>query len=129
MITMDEKTNPKNSRNLGKTRVTAEQVIEALRAQRGYVHATAAALGVMPQTVYGYRKRWPRVAETWDAIREERHDKAESKLQKLIDEDNLQAIIFYLKTQARERGYVEHVDHAGKIDSEITIKFAWGEDE
>lgn len=119
----------KNTRNQDKTRVTADQVIAALQAKNGYVCATAAALGVTPQTVYGYKKRWQRVAEAWDAIREARHDHVEGKLQKLIDDENLTAIMFYLKTQARDRGYVEHVDHAGKIDSDVTIRFVWGDDE
>lgn len=119
----------KNTRNQGKTRVTADQVIAALRARNGYVCATAALLGVTPQTVYGYKKRWRRVAEAWDDIREARHDHAESKLQKQIDEDNLTAIIYYLSTQARHRGYIKQTDHAGKIDSEVTIKFEWGDGE
>lgn len=119
----------KNKRNEGKTAVTADEVIAALQESRGYISKAGSILGVTPQTVYNYRKRWRSVEEAWQTIREERHDFVENALHKQIAEGNITAIIFYLKTQARQRGYIERTDHDGKIDSEITIKFAWGEDE
>lgn len=119
----------KNKRNEGKTAVTAEEVIGALREARGYISKAGSLLGVTPQTVYNYRKRWRSVEEAWQTIREERHDFVENALHKQIAEGNITAIIFYLKTQARERGYVEQIDHAGKIDSDITIKFAWSDED
>lgn len=87
----------------------------------------ASLLGVTVQTVYNYRKRWASVEAAWQALREERNDFVESSLQKLIAEGNATAIIFYLKTQARDRGYGEKVEHAGKIDGDRTIRFEWGD--
>lgn len=87
----------------------------------------ASLLGVTVQTVYNYRKRWASVEAAWQALREERNDFVESSLQKLIAEGNATAIIFYLKTQARDRGYGEKVEHGGKIDGDLTIRFEWGD--
>lgn len=117
-----------NSRNEGKTAATPAEVIDALREARGYIAKAANILGVTVPTVYNYRKRWKSVDAAWAEIREERHDFVENALHKQIADGNITAIIFYLKTQARHRGYIERTDHAGKIDSEITIKFEWSGD-
>lgn len=114
-------------RNAGNTIATPAAVIAALRESQGYMSKAASLLGVTVQTVYNYRKRWASVEAAWQALREERNDFVESSLQKLIAEGNVTAIIFYLKTQARDRGYGEKVEHAGKIDSDLTIRFEWGD--
>lgn len=114
-------------RNAGNTIATPAAVIAALRESQGYMSKAASLLGVTVQTVYNYRKRWASVEAAWQALREERNDFVESSLQKLIAEGNATAIIFYLKTQARDRGYGEKVEHAGKIDSDLTIRFEWGD--
>lgn len=114
-------------RNAGNTIATPAAVIAALRESQGYMSKAASLLGVTVQTVYNYRKRWASVEAAWQALREERNDFVESSLQKLIAEGNATAIIFYLKTQARDRGYGEKVEHAGKIDGDLTIRFEWGD--
>ena len=43
--------------------------------------------------------------------REGLKDFAEGKLMQQIDGGNITAIIFYLKTQAKDRGYIEKVEH------------------
>ena len=45
------------------------------------------------------------------AARESSVDLAESELMKAIRAGNMTAIIFFLKTQGRSRGYVERSDH------------------
>ena len=51
-----------------------------------------------------------------DEIQESLIDNAESKLQKLINEDSPVAILFYLKTRAKSRGYIE------RQETDITSK-------
>lgn len=119
----------KNPRNEGKTAVTAAEVIDALRHANGYISKAANLLGVTPQTIYNYRKRWVSVDDAWQTIREERHDFVENALHKQIVEGNITGIIYYLNTQCRERGYGQRIDHAGKIDSDVTIKFVWANDD
>ena len=90
---------------------TAQQVIDALEAAEGYVSKAASILRCTPRTVYNYRDKYATVAEAWEAIKERRHDFVENALHKQIKEGNVTAIIFYLKTQAKDRGYVERQEH------------------
>ena len=91
---------------------TAAQVIQALEDADGYVSKAASLLRCSPRTVYNYRDRFVTVAEAWEAIRERRHDFVENALHKQIQNGNVTAIIFYLKTQAKSRDYIETGDRA-----------------
>ena len=101
---------------------TAAQVIKALEDADGYVSKAASLLRCSPRTVYNYRDKFATVAEAWEAIREKRHDFVENALHKQIKEGNTTAIIFYLNTQAKSRGYVERqeIDHGGKVGVTVT---------
>ena len=103
---------------------TAAQVIQALEDADGYVSKAASLLRCSPRTVYNYRDRFVTVAEAWEAIRERRHDFVENALHKQIKDGNITAIIFYLKTQAKSRGYIERqeIDHGGKMN--VDVKWA-----
>ena len=107
---------------------TATQVIEALEEAQGYVSKTASLLGCTPMTVYNYRDRFVSVAEAWQGIREKRTDFVENKLQQQIDSGNITAIIFYLKTQAKDRGYVERQEVTGADGGKLDINISWAED-
>lgn len=89
---------------------TVKEVIDALIEKEGFVGNAAILLGCSPSTLYNYRDRYPSVAETLEAIREKRHDKVEGKLMELIEQGNVTAILFYLKCQCKNRGYVERTD-------------------
>jgi hypothetical protein len=106
---------------MSKKRYTAQQVIDALEEAKGYVSVAASHLRCDPQTVYNYANEFPSVQRAWDAIREERHDSVESALAGRIKAGDTTAIIFYLKTQAKQRGYVERqeVQHES---NEITFR-------
>ena len=108
-----------------KKKYTAQQVIDALQKADGYVSKTASLLKCNPQTVYNYRDSYKSVAEAWEAIREKRHDFVENALHNQISEGNTTATIFYLKTQAKHRGYVEksEVEHSGKQ----VLQMDWGD--
>jgi hypothetical protein len=73
-------------------------------------------------------KKYATVRQALEDTREKRHDFVELKLMKGINDDNMTAIIFYLKTQCKQRGYVERVEqeHSGK--TEHTINLSWGDD-
>lgn len=105
-----------------KERYTPKQVIEALQSADGYVSRAAYELKCTPKTVYEYKKRYPEIAEEWDAIREKRHDYVENALHKQIKSGNIAAIIFYLKTQAKPRGYVERQEWTGADGGAVQIK-------
>ena len=104
-----------------KRRYKQQEVIDALNEGKGYVSKVASLLGCAPVTVYDYAKRFPKIRETWDGIRESRHDFVENKLHGAINSGNVTAMIFYLKTQAKDRGYVERQEVTGKDGGELTI--------
>jgi hypothetical protein len=103
---------------------TAQQVIDALQEAKGYVSKAASLLQCSPVTVYNYADRYKSVRRAWDDIREERHDFVENALAKRINEGSDTAIIFYLKTQCKPRGYIEktEVEQSGNININVTYE-------
>lgn len=88
-------------------------VIEAIRKGGGYVSAAARHLGCSTQTIYNYIDRFPEVADAKRDIEERQLDTAEIALLDAIAKSELTAIIFYLKTKGKRRGYVERQEVAG----------------
>lgn len=107
-----------------KPQFTAGEIIEALKKHQGLAALAAESLGVNVQTIYNYRDRYPTVAEAIVHLKEKRIDVVEGKLWSRINSDDTTAIIFFLKTQAKARGYVERQEITGtpENDGEIRIK-------
>lgn len=87
------------------TKVTKERVIEALIETRGMQTLAADKLGVNRRTMHNYCKLWPEAGEAVDEWRERRLDRAESKLDDLVEAGELQAIVFLLNCLGKKRGY------------------------
>lgn len=92
--------------------ITAEQAIEATKESRGFVTTIARKLGCTRQYIYKLADKYPTVKAAIDEEREGVKDFAEGKLLEQINAGNITAIIFYLKTQAKGRGYVERLETA-----------------
>ena len=107
---------------------TATQAIEAIKGSKGVISVIQSRLGCARQTVYNLMERYPTVKQARDDEKEALKDYAESKLFQQISKDNMTAIIFYLKTQARDRGYIERQEVTGIDGSPLTIKVIY-EDE
>ncbi len=90
-----------------KNAFTAEQVAAAIREARGLQTAAAARLGCTRQTIARYIKKYETVRTAYEEANERQIDTAEAALFKQISEGNVTAIIFYLKTKGKKRGYVE----------------------
>jgi len=88
-------------------RYTAEQVVAALNETKGLPAVAAEKLGCTVSTIYNYAKRYETVRAALTHQKEKRLDIAEGQLWSLINAGNITAIIFYLKTQGKHRGYVE----------------------
>jgi len=99
--------------------LTASQMIDAIHKSRGFISKAANLCDVSRQTFYTYLKQFKTVQDALEDERENRHDFVESKLMALIDEGNVAATIFYLKTQCKQRGYVERYEHSGTEGSAI----------
>jgi hypothetical protein len=93
---------------------TDKQVVAALEKSLGVVSHAASALGTGRSTLSGRIERNPHLQGKLDDIREGWVDIAESKLMELIEKGQPAAIIFYLKCQAKDRGYVERQEVTGR---------------
>lgn len=102
-------------------RITAKQYAQAITEAQGLVSVAARRLGVSRQSVYTAINRHKQVAEALEDARERTIDLAEGKLVQQINEGNITAIIFYLKTQAKHRGYVERQEVENTHKGEIII--------
>lgn len=92
-----------------------EKFLTILAKNAGNVSAACNAFNITRQTYYNWVKDEGFKAIV-DEIQESLIDNAESKLQKLINEDSPVAILFYLKTRAKSRGYIE------RQETDITSK-------
>lgn len=108
--------------------ITAVQAIAAAKGTRGLVSQIAANLDVAVNYVYTLQKKFPTFRQAILDEREVQKDHVESRLYNRIDNDDTTAIIFYLKTQAKDRGYVERQEVTGQDGSAININFVWEND-
>ena len=67
-----------------------------------------------PATVRNYIRRYPSLQRAISEIVEDNLDLAEGKLIKAVAADNITAVIFYLKTKGRNRGYIQRAELTGK---------------
>ncbi len=106
-----------------KQKFTVQQVIKALKNNRGLVTQAAEELKVCPRTIYNYAERYPTVKETVETLRESRLDYTEGVLYDLIDKGEPAAVFFLLKTQGKKRGYVERQELTGADGESVSVRF------
>ena len=99
-----------------KERYTVAEVVAAVQATKGMKAQAARQLGCQWKTIDNYAKRHPTVAAAISQAREEMKDTAELKLYSAILDGEAWAICFFLKTQGKERGYIE------KSEVEVLLK-------
>lgn len=81
----------------------------------------AQRLGVARRTVYNYVKRWKGVADAIDDEKEKRKDFVEDRMLKRIMEGSDTMIIWFSKTQMKDRGFVERQELTGPEGGVIPI--------
>ena len=103
--------------------ITAEQTVEAIKGSGGFVTQIAKRLGVTPRHVYNLLDKYQTAKDALFDEREGMKDMAEGEMLKKIKKGDTTMIIFYLKTQAKDRGYVERqeIGGAGK-DGAVTVR-------
>lgn len=106
-----------------KRRYTAKEVAEAIERTDGYVSKAADYLGCHVTTVYDYMNRYDTVKDAVKQVREKRHDFVENAIMRAIKADNVTAMIFYAKTQMKDRGYVERQEVTGADGKPIPIQY------
>jgi hypothetical protein len=83
-------------------------LVEALEQSLGVVTTACKRVGINRTTFYKYYKQDKAFRDAVDDIGEVAIDFVESQLFKQIKSGNTASIIFYLKTKAKNRGYVEN---------------------
>lgn len=84
--------------------VVTQEVIEQLKASRGNISHAAGKLDTSRDTLHRYINEHPTVKAALRDIKEASKDRAETMLEKRIETSDT-LLIFYLKTQAYDRGY------------------------
>jgi len=110
-------------RKVQPTAVPDEAIGKALIACKGLQYIAADMLGISDSTVSLRIQQSPYLQQIRDACLQRRLDRAELKLDKLIDVDeNLGAICFFLKTIGKIRGYTESAPTAIPAETNDLLK-------
>lgn len=100
---------------MDKTEQHKKAMLEALEQSLGVVTSACKSVGIGRTTHYLWMENDPEYKKAVDDLSNVALDYAESKLHSQIKKENPTAIIFYLKTKGKKRGYVERqeISHEG----------------
>lgn len=84
--------------------------LKALKETLGNITGACLKIHISRQTYYNWMNN-SEFAQAVEDTNESNIDYAESKLLSLIRDGNVTAIIFYLKTKGKKRGYIEKTEH------------------
>ena len=112
----------KNGNGINGYKYKAPQIAEAIIAADGVLSVAARNLGCSRTTLYKYVEKYATVKDALEDARETNIDFVESSLMKQIKEGNVTAMIFFLKTQGKHRGWVERQEITGKDGAPVEIK-------
>lgn len=101
-----------------KSDTNKKKMLEALIEYHGVVSDAANKIGIARNTHYEWLKKDDQYKLDCEAAAEAAIDFVEGELYKLIKAQNPAAIIFYMKTKGKNRGYVERqeIDFGGKVN-------------
>ena len=97
-------------KELTKSDVLKKNLVEAMVKTMGIVTHACKLVDCSRETFYKYMKEDAVFKAQINDIGEMALDFAESKLHNLIRDENLGAVIFYLKTKGKVRGYIERTE-------------------
>ena len=102
-------------------KVTIAQIADAIRLAGGNLTAAARALGISRQALYARIYRSERLKAVVDEMREVTLDTVENCLLDRVKSGDTTAMIFWLKTQGKHRGWVERqeIDHRGDLTVQV----------
>lgn len=92
---------------MNKSKLNKKIAKEALENSGGIISHAAVKLNVSRTTLYSFMTKHPDLIEFKNAVEEKNLDLAEDQLLTQIKSGVTPAIIFYLKTKGRRRGYSE----------------------
>jgi hypothetical protein len=103
------------------TALKKRQFLEVFEAKAGNISKACKAINIDRGTYYNWMEKDKKFASAVDDINESLIDWAEDALKKNIQNGKETSLIFFLKTKAKHRGYIEkqEFDYSGELD--ITI--------
>ena len=113
---------------MDKTEQHKKAMLEALESSLGVVTSACKSVGIGRTTHYLWMETDPEYKKAVDDLQNVALDYAESKLHSQIKKENPTAIIFYLKTKGKKRGYVERQEITHEGIQTFTIRELDGED-
>lgn len=91
-----------------------EALLKALEKTLGVVTSACKIVNISRVSFYDYYAEDEKFRKAVDELQNVALDFAESKLHKRIEDGSDTAIIFYLKTKGKNRGYIERIEHVNK---------------
>jgi len=107
----------------GWRKYTKEEVIAAL-VKAGTQSGAAKLLKANRQTIINYMKEDPEISMAVKEAKEILLDVAETMLADNIRKGHASSIFFYLKTQGKQRGYVERVESTGPDGAPVAVEYS-----
>lgn len=116
--------------------ISATEAVKAIKEKKGFVTQAAKQLGISRSQLHRIINAHPTVKEALQDAREEMKDFAESKIYQKISGGDTTMIIFYAKTQMKDRGYTERQEidqrsinvDLGTLSTDQLKRLAAGED-
>lgn len=99
------------------TNILKSKMIAALEKTLGVVTSAAKIANIDRTIHYDWLKSDPEYKQRVESIKDIALDFAESQLHKQIQDGEVSSTIFYLKTQGKNRGYIERteLEHSEKV--------------
>ena len=89
--------------------------LAAYRQSKSNITLACLSVGISRVTYYKWREKDEKFRQECEDIEEEAIDFVENKLFGRINDNDTTAMIFFLKTKGKKRGYVE------KVEQEVTV--------
>ena len=108
-----------------RTAIKKADFLVAFKAKAGNISHACDASQVGRQTYYGWLEADAAFAQAVEDINESLIDWGEGLLKVQMQKGDTTAIIFFLKTKGKKRGYVERqeMEHSGAVDNHLIVEF------
>ena len=105
-----------------KTDTNKRLMLQTLEKTLGIVTSACKIVGISRETHYKYLREDIQYNNAVKDLDEIAKDFVETQLHKQIGEGNVTSIIFYLKSKAKDRGYIERVENVNtNINHEVSL--------
>lgn len=110
MVKKQTKPNKKQTKEQLRTIIKKKEFLDIFTKRLGNIGATCLKTGIARVTFYEWMKTDKEFKQKVEDLPEIRLDFAENQLNKLMDKNHPTAIIFFLKTKGKDRGYIERTE-------------------